>query len=67
MAELRETENNLARTAASHEGVLGVITAFEPTTWTLLRTRLWREHPTEGMRPGVQVFEVGYLGVGGKP
>ena len=67
MAELRESENNLARAAASQEGVLGVITAFEPTTWTLMRARLWRECPIETSRPGVQVYEVGYLGTGGKP
>ena len=66
MSELRETENNLARSAASQDGVLGVVTAFEPTTWTLMRARLWREGPTEATRPGVQVYEVGYLGTGGK-
>jgi len=66
MSELRETENNLARSAASQEGVVGVVTAFEPTTWTLVRTLLWRERPTEPVRPGMQTYEVGYLGTGGK-
>jgi hypothetical protein len=67
MAELRETENNLARSAASQDGVLGVITAFEPTAWTLVRARLWREGPTGNVSPDTQVYEVGYLGTGGKP
>lgn len=67
MTELRDAENNLARSAASQDGVLGVVTAFEPTTWTLIRVRLWRDSPTEPPRPGVQVYEVGYLGTGGKP
>ena len=62
MTELRQAEIDAANDTPRP---FGAVTAFEPTAWTLVRTRLWRKLPTDLVRPGIQLYEVGYLGLGG--
>ena len=63
LAELQGTETELARAAVSNGGALTAIAAFEPTTWTLVRARLWHDRPGELPRPA-QLYVVGYLAPG---
>jgi hypothetical protein len=58
LADLRRRESDDAA-ADIAKGALASVAAFEPTTWTRVRFRLWREKPTaEG---GVQIYRVGHV------
>jgi Domain of unknown function (DUF4865) len=46
-------------------GALVSAIAFEPTTWTRVRFRLWRERPRSGP-PGMQTYRVGHLSLPGE-
>ena len=63
LADLQGTETELAQAAVNNGGALTAIVAFEPTTWTLVRARLWRDRPGELPRPA-QLYVVGYLAAG---
>jgi hypothetical protein len=41
-------------------GALASVVAFEPTTWTRVRFRLWRERPGSAP-PAAQVYRVGHM------
>lgn len=41
--ELMRAENGLAAVAVEEDRALLALSAFEPTTWTLVRFRLWRD------------------------
>jgi hypothetical protein len=60
LAQLRQAETDIAQSALTR-GALAVVTAFEPTNWTLIRARLWRERPPETAGPSGQIYNVGYL------
>ena len=64
LTKLHEAELELAQAATTRQGALAAVTGFDPTTWTLVRTRLWRERPTDLARPGTQLYELGYLSLG---
>ncbi len=57
---LRLEEGRSIGDAARGEGALAAVTAFEPTTWTLVRFRLWRELPPMPQGPGVQAYNVSH-------
>lgn len=42
-------------------GALAAISAFDPTGWTLLRFRLWRESIQRPMGDDVDVYEIGHI------
>lgn len=54
----REIEHARADLA---DGALAAVAAFEPTSWTLLRFRLWGELRPELAREGRQLYEVGHV------
>jgi hypothetical protein len=61
LAQLQDTEADIAQSAVAKEGALTAVTAFEPTTWSLVRARFWRDRPAEPAGPGTQLYVVGYL------
>jgi len=56
----RESENVLADMAA---GALAAVAGFEPTSWSFVRFRLWRDLP--GPATDLQVYKVGHLSLPG--
>jgi len=61
LAELRLQEVAWAEQAVSDPGVLNAVAGFEPTTWTLVRFRLWRDLPPGPSSPLAQHYEVGHI------
>jgi len=59
--KLQSTETEIVQAAIARDGALTAVTAFEPTTWSLVRARFWGERPAEPVRPGTQIYVVGYL------
>lgn len=59
--KLQKTETEIAQSAVARDGSLTALTAFEPTTWSLVRARFWRDRPAEPAHPGTQIYVVGYL------
>jgi hypothetical protein len=58
LADLRRRESDDAAADVA-KGALASVAAFEPTTWTRVRFRLWREkRAAEG---GMQVYRVGHI------
>ena len=43
------------------QGALAAVNAFEPTTWTHVRFRLWREPPTPTGLAQQQLYRVGHV------
>lgn len=58
----QESESAMGH-AAINQGASVVISAYEPTTWTLLRFRLWRDVP-DISRSHIQGYEIGYIATG---
>ena len=66
LGKLQITESEIAQAAVAREGELTAVTAFEPTTWTVVRAHFWGERPAESARPGTQLYVVGYLATSSK-
>lgn len=58
---LRESEREQAQDAVDRDGALAAVSAFEPTCWSLLRFRLWREPPPDLTGDTRQLYAVGHL------
>ncbi|WP_158817087.1 DUF4865 family protein [Methylocapsa sp. S129] len=58
--ELRPRESDEAFDDVERGGALASVAAFEPTTWTRVRFRLWGERPA-AVGAGVQTYKVGHL------
>ena len=60
LGELRKRESDEAFADVESGGALASVAAFEPTTWSRVRFRLWGERPaTAGA--DVQTYKVGHL------
>ena len=57
-----ETHENAATDAAIERGALAAVAGFEPTNWTRVRFRLWRNRPER--RDGVALYDVGHVSLG---
>jgi hypothetical protein len=57
-----EAQENAAADEAIERGALAAVAGFEPTTWTRVRFRLWREPPDR--RDGVALYDVGHVSLG---
>jgi len=57
---LREAER-AALQADIDAGARAAISAFEPTQWTMLRFRLWREPPEHPVAADRQLYRVGHI------
>jgi uncharacterized protein DUF4865 len=64
LAELRYRESEDAQVDVTKRGALTSISAFEPTTWTRLRFRLWGE-PVP-IPDGGTGYDVGYVSITGQ-
>lgn len=62
--QLRAAETALAQSCVADNKALAAVAGYEPTTWTLVRFRLWEELPTE-LAAGEEVFCVGHVSRGG--
>ena len=59
LAAFRRSESAEAEADLAARGALASVSGFEPTTWTRIRFRLWRDVPEIGER--TQVYRVGHL------
>jgi hypothetical protein len=60
LGELRKRESADAVDDIERGGALASVAAFEPTTWTRVRFRLWGERPA-AIGAGIQTYRVGHL------
>jgi hypothetical protein len=58
LQELQKSEDELCRGAVENEHALLALTAFEPTTWGLVRFRLWRDVESLPSSREVQSYHV---------
>ncbi|MBB3646867.1 hypothetical protein FHX14_003066 [Rhizobium sp. BK619] len=59
LADIRHAESAEAEAEVRAGGALASIRGFEPTTWTRVRFRLWREIPESAEH--MQAYRVGHL------
>ena len=57
-----EAQENEAADHAIERGALAAVAGFEPTSWTRVRFRLWRQPPER--RDGVAHYDVGHVSLG---
>jgi hypothetical protein len=57
---VRQSENDRVQRDLDR-GALTAISAFDPTAWTLLRFRLWRESIARPSGNDVDVYEIGHI------
>ena len=57
-----EAQENEAIDEALDRGALAALAGFEPTTWTRVRLRLWRNSPDR--RDGVALYDVDHVSLG---
>ena len=57
-----EAQENEATDEAIGRGALAAVAGFEPTSWTRVRFRLWRDRPER--RDGVALYDVGHVSLG---
>jgi len=60
LGELRNSES-IGAQMDLERGAIATIRAYDPTTWTLLRFRLWRSNIHPSVEDGVDVYMVGHL------
>jgi hypothetical protein len=60
IAELKKAEHEALRRDVA-QGAVAAVSAFEPTGWTSLRFRLWRDRPALAAAPNRQFYAVGHV------
>ena len=66
LAALRRQETDRAKEEiAGVGGPLASVAGFEPTTWTLMRFRLWAFPPPLDVRVGAETYRVGHVSLAG--
>jgi len=60
LADLKEAEHEALLNDIS-DGAVAAVSAFEPTGWTSLRLRLWRDLPDLPAAPNRQFYAVGHV------
>ncbi|MEI4480312.1 MULTISPECIES: DUF4865 family protein [unclassified Phyllobacterium] len=61
LADLRCREAEKALADVEKGGALAAVSAFDPTCWTQIRFRLWKEEPKSTIKSGFQAYKVGHL------
>jgi hypothetical protein len=61
LADLRVRSRDAATADIEQGGVLASVAAFEPTTWTSIRFRLFRDLPKATRQPDVQCYRLEHL------
>jgi len=65
LAAWAEAEQSAARAAVAGDGAVAAIAAYEPTTWTLTRLRLWHALPDDAGE--AQRYAVGHVSAPRRP
>lgn len=65
LSDMRDRETANVRATRKNRGALGAVSAYEPTTWTLVRLNLWSNLDDEPPRPEVQRYEIGHISIPG--
>lgn len=60
IADLKKAEHDVLQRDVA-QGAVAAISAFEPTGWTTLRFRLWRDRPDLPAGPNRQFYAVGHV------
>lgn len=60
LEQLRAAETALARSCVTEHKALASVAGYEPTTWTLVRFRLWEDLPPD-LADGAAVYRVGHV------
>ena len=58
LAELQRIESQSCLTAFQEEHAVLAFSAFEPTTWTMVRFRLWQDSRMLSLSPDIQAYNV---------
>ena len=61
LADWRQRESALAQQAVDEHGALSAVAGFDPTSWTLVRFRLWHDVPPAVASESLQSYEVGHI------
>jgi hypothetical protein len=64
--ELRKRDSEDAIDDVERRGALASVAAYEPTTWTRVRLRLWGAPQELPNRDGLQAYDVGHMSVPGR-
>jgi len=65
LSELRKRESESAIADVESGGAVGSIAAFEPTTWSRVRFRLWGQARKVMPRDGLQTYDIGHMSTPG--
>ncbi|WP_394779618.1 DUF4865 family protein [Undibacterium sp.] len=66
LAVLQQEEIRMAQQDMARYGALAAVTAFDPATWTMVRTRLWRDANQASQNAQLQHYEIGHLSLPGR-
>jgi hypothetical protein len=61
LAGIRQEESEAVMDDVARGGALASVSAFEPTSWTRVRFRLWRDMPRATTGGTTQVYDVGHV------
>jgi len=61
LAELQEIESQRVDSDVNEHAALASVVGFEPSTWTLVRFRLWQTRENDMDQAGGQRYEIGHL------
>ena len=61
LAEFRQRESDEVMDDVARGGALASVSAFEPTSWTRVRFRLWRDLPRTSAGGATQIYDVGHI------
>jgi hypothetical protein len=66
LSDLQKAETERVWDDVENGGALGAIVGFEPSSWTLVRFRLWLKYQEFFDRANVQFYEVGHVSIPAK-
>lgn len=61
LGEIKQRECERALADLTSGDVLASVAGFEPTTWSVVRFRLWRQRPEAASNSEVQAYRVGHI------
>jgi hypothetical protein len=67
LADIRIHESEAVARNIDTDGALAAVAAFEPTSWTYVRFKLWKTLPEAGLGGRVEAYRVGHLSLPGGP
>jgi len=61
LRDMQEQERAAVQSISKNRGALGAVSAYEPTTWTLVRLNLWAGIDDVPVGKEIQRYEVGHI------